>query len=68
MDASAIIAIISVSVTGLIGLIHTTFTNMSLSRCSKIDCCCMSCIRDPLKGDDLDKMVKRADDEGVNPQ
>lgn len=57
MEASAIIAILSVSVAGATGLIHAIFTNMSLSRCSEIDCCCFHCVREVLKGDDLKEMT-----------
>lgn len=57
MEAAAIIAILSVSVAGASTLIHAIFTNMSLSRCSEIDCCCFHCVRDVLKGEELDKMA-----------
>ena len=57
MDASAIIAILSVSVAGASTLIHSIFTNMSLSRCSEINCFCFHCVRDTLKGDDLNNMA-----------
>jgi|TARA_R110000803_G_scaffold45307_1_gene95529 hypothetical protein len=47
MEAAAIIAIISVSITGLATLMTAFFTSMSLSRCSKIVCCfgCFDCDR-----------------------
>lgn len=50
MDAAAIIAIISVSTTGMATLITTVFSSMSLSRCSKIACCwdCFTCDRNVL--------------------
>lgn len=57
MEASAIIAILSVSFAGASALIHSIFTNMSLSRCSEINCCCLHCIRDTLKGKDLTEMI-----------
>tara|TARA_R110000824_G_C14667664_1_gene618654 strand:- start:21 stop:227 length:207 start_codon:yes stop_codon:yes gene_type:complete len=61
MEASAIIAIISVSFTGIVGMTHAVFTNMSMSRCSRIDCCCISCVREVLKGDDLESAMNHAD-------
>lgn len=58
MDAAAIIAITSVIFTGVSGLIHTIFTSMSISRCSKIICCfgCFDCDREVVN----DEVVARA--------
>jgi hypothetical protein len=61
MDAAAIIAILSVSFAGAVSLIHAIFTNMSLSRCSDINCCCITCKRDVLHGGDLKQMTEAAE-------
>tara|TARA_R110002033_G_scaffold63253_1_gene114282 strand:- start:285 stop:491 length:207 start_codon:yes stop_codon:yes gene_type:complete len=61
MEAAAIIAILSVSFAGASALIHSIFTNMSLSRCSEINCCCLHCIRDTLKGKELTEMINAAE-------
>ena len=58
MEAAAIIAILSVSFAGAVSLIHSIFTNMSLSRCTTIDCCCFKCKRDVLHGEDLKQMAE----------
>jgi len=58
MEAAAVIAIISVSITGLATLLTTFFTSMSLSRCTKINCCygCFDCDRKIVE----DEIVARA--------
>jgi hypothetical protein len=61
MDASAIIAILSVSFAGAVSLIHAIFTNMSLSRCTDINCCCFVCKRDVLRGEELKQMTEAAE-------
>jgi len=48
MEASAIIAIISVSATAGGAFITALFHSLSLSRCSEIDCFCFKCKRDVL--------------------
>ena len=60
MEASAIIAILSVAFAGTVSLIHAVFTNMSLSRCTDIACCCFSCKRDVLHGEELRHMADAA--------
>ncbi len=47
MEAAALIAIISVTITGVTTLMTGFFTSMSLSRCTKIVCCfgCFDCDR-----------------------
>lgn len=48
MEASALIAIISVSATALGGFISTLFHSLSLSRCSEISFCGCMCKRQVL--------------------
>jgi hypothetical protein len=48
MEASAIIAIISVSATAGGAFITALFHSLSLSRCSSIDCFCFKCKREVL--------------------
>ena len=48
MEASAIIAIISVSATAGGAFITALFHSLSLSRCSEIDCLCFKCKRQVL--------------------
>ena len=48
MEASAIIAIISVSATAGGAFIASLFHSLSLSRCSSIDCLCFKCKREVL--------------------
>ena len=45
MEASAIIAIISVSATAGGAFVTALFHSLSLSRCSEIDCLCIKCKR-----------------------
>ncbi len=60
MDASAIIAIISVGGTALTALITTVFTSMSISRCRNISCCfdCLICDREPVSDEVVAKVVE----------
>ena len=58
MDAAGILAILSVSMSGVGALIHTVFTSMSLSRCTQIDCCCMKCIRDVMNHEEMNSMLE----------
>ena len=48
MEPGSLIAIISVSFTSLGALMTSLFHSMSLSRCSRINCCCMGCERQVL--------------------
>ena len=48
MEPGSLIAIISVSFTSLGALLTSLFHSMSLSRCSRINCCCMGCERQVL--------------------
>jgi len=48
MEASAIIAIISVSATAGGAFVTSLFHSLSLSRCSVIDCFCIKCKRNVL--------------------
>ena len=48
MEASALIAIISVSATALGGFLTSLFHSISLSRCSEISCCGCMCKRQVL--------------------
>ena len=48
MEASAIIAIISVSATAGAAFITALFHSLSLSRCSEISCCGCKCKREVL--------------------
>jgi hypothetical protein len=56
MDAAAIIAIITVSFTGLTALITTVFQSSSLSRCTEIDCLCCHCIRKVMDKEEMKEM------------
>ena len=58
MEASAIIAIITVSLSGLGALIATIFQNSSMSRCTEIDCCCFHCVRDVMTKDEMHEMTE----------
>lgn len=51
MDASILIALISVSFSSLTAFMTALFHSMSLSRCKTIDCCCVKCSRDVLDDD-----------------
>jgi len=51
LEASAIIAIISVSATAAAGFVTALFHSLSLSRCSEIDCFCIKCKRKVLSED-----------------
>lgn len=48
MEPSALIAIISVSLTGLGAFTTSLFHSLSLSRCSEINCFCFKCKREVL--------------------
>ena len=56
MDPTGIIAIISVTFTGLSALVATIFQNSSLSRCTEIDLFCCHCVRDPLDKEEMQEM------------
>lgn len=56
MDATGLIAIITVSLSGISALIATVFQNSSLSRCTEIDCFCCHCVRDPLDKEEMQQM------------
>ena len=51
MTGAEIIAVISVSGTVVVSLITALFHGSSLSRCSKISCCCCEIERDVLSED-----------------
>lgn len=67
MEAAAIIAILSVAFAGTVSLIHAIFTNMSLSRCTDIACCCISCKREVLRGEELQHMADAAAPQHEGP-
>lgn len=56
MEPAAIIAIITVSFTGLGSLIATIFQNSSLSRCTEIDFFCCHCTRDVMNEQEMKEM------------
>ena len=56
MDPTGVIAIITVSLTGLSALIATIFQYSSLSRCTEIDCCCIHCLREVMDKEDIQEM------------
>ena len=56
MDPTGIIAIITVTFTGLSALVATIFQNSSLSRCTEIDLFCCHCVRDVLDEKELKEM------------
>lgn len=51
MDPAALIALISVSLTGLAAFTTSLFHSLSLSRCSEINCFCFRCKREVLSED-----------------
>jgi len=53
-ESSAIVAIIAVSFAGLTALVQTLFHQMSQSRCTRLVCGCIECIRDPLDKEELE--------------
>ena len=54
LEASAIVAIIAVSMTGVTGLVQTLFHNMAQSRCVKLKCWGCECIRDVMDAQELE--------------
>ena len=56
MDATGLIAIITVSLSGISALIATIFQNSSLSRCTEIDCLCCHCVRDVMDKEEMKEM------------
>ena len=60
---TAIIALVSVILTGVAVLITNCFQSMSLSRCTTIDCCCVHCIREVLDNDGREKMMDDINDK-----
>lgn len=54
MDPAGITAIIAVTLTGVTALTQTLFHHMSQSRCVRLSCGCIECIRDPLDKDELE--------------
>jgi len=58
MDPAGITAIIAVTLTGLTALTQTLFHQMSQSRCVKLTCGCIECIRDPPDKEELEVMTR----------
>ena len=60
MEASSIIAIVSVGGTVLATLITTIFTSMSLSRCKNVSCCfdCFICDREVVSDEVVARQVE----------
>ncbi len=54
IEASAIVAIIAVSLTGISSITHVVLTNMIKSRCLKLSCCGCYCERDVLDKEELE--------------
>lgn len=54
LEASAIVAIIAVSFSGISGLTQVVFHNMIQSRCLKLKCCGCRCERDVLDKEELE--------------
>ena len=61
MEASAIIAIISVSATAGGAFITSLFHSLSLSRCSQIDCLCFKCKREVLSEETYSEQSNKID-------
>lgn len=61
MEASAIIAIISVSATAGGAFITALFHSLSLSRCSEIDCLCFKCKRQVLSEETYNEQSNKID-------
>ena len=59
MDPSGITAIIAVSLTGLTALVQALFHQMAQSRCIKLECGCIKCIRDPFDANELEIVNKQ---------
>jgi hypothetical protein len=58
LEASSIVAIISVSLAGMTALIHSLFTSLQHSRCTSLKCGCIECLRDPLDKEELEIVNK----------
>ncbi len=56
MEPASVVAIISVSMTGIVALVQTLFHNMAQSRCVKLKCWGCECIRDVMTADELEAM------------
>jgi hypothetical protein len=59
MTGAELIAIISVSATAMVSLITALFHGSSLSRCSKITCCCCEIERAVLSEDVYSETTRR---------
>lgn len=57
MDPAGITAIIAVTLTGVTALTQTLFHQMAQSRCVRLTCGCIECIRDPLDKEELEVMT-----------
>lgn len=57
MTETGMLAMMSLFFSGIAALIHTIFNSMSLSRCTDIDCFCVSCKRAVLSGDELERVL-----------
>jgi hypothetical protein len=67
MEASAIIAVLSVTFAGVTALIHACFQSMSLSRCSNIRCCygMLDCVRQVLNQEEMESVLNQQDNSQV---
>ena len=54
IEASAIVAIIAVSLTGISSITQVVLNNMIKSRCLKLSCCGCYCERDVLDKEELE--------------
>ena len=67
MIDTGIIALTTIIFTGVSGLIAVLFQAMSLSRCTNIDCCCVSCQRDVLSAEEAKEVSMRLDQVEARP-
>ena len=65
MEASAIIAIISVSATAGGAFITALFHSLSLSRCSEIDCFCFKCKRQVLSEETYNEQSNKESNNNI---
>jgi hypothetical protein len=59
MDPAGITAIIAVSLAGVTALSQTLCHQMAQSRCVKLTCGCIECIRDPLDKEELEIVTSK---------
>jgi len=67
MIDTGIIALTTIIFTGVSGLIAVLFQAMSLSRCTNIDCWCVSCQRDVLSAEEAKEVSMRLDQVEARP-